>query len=100
MNILKRVLPAVVLALALARCEEKEDVIIEENKLPEAAQNYLDSHFQDAAVIKVVKDREGLRNAYEVVLEKQIFLEFNRKGEAESVKSAQQLPDSSSLLRY
>lgn len=94
MNILKRVLPAVVLVLAFAGCEEKEDVVIEENKLPEAAQHYLDTHFHDAAVIQVVKDREGLRNEYEVVLEEHIVLEFNGKGEAESVRSAQQLPDS------
>ena len=98
MNTFKRTLTTLSLALALtvtlSSCDKDDDVVIPETDLSAEARAYVNTHFNGAAIAQVIKDKEGLSHEYEVILNNGVKLEFNTKGEVESIKSLKQLPDS------
>lgn len=70
-------LAAASMMLATA-CGDDEQVIAAE-KLPQAAKDFIETHFADATITRVVKDTEG-STEYEVRLSNGFKLEFNSQG--------------------
>ena len=60
-------------------CEKDEEKVISESKLPQAAREFIDTHFEDETITRVVKDTEGSTD-YDVNLGNGFKLEFNSKG--------------------
>jgi len=72
---------------------EKETIILA-NNLPAEIQSYLSTHFPSNEVIQVIKDRDGLSLTYDVILQGNFMLEFNRKKEVIDIDGQSRLPDS------
>lgn len=92
MQIFKTILFVFSVALFLTSCDNDDDATIDDDKLPEAASVYLQTHFKDIKITRVTKDRGD--NDYDVYLENDVTLEFTDKGEVESIKSIDELPNS------
>lgn len=67
------------LAVFTMSCEKDEEKVISESGLPEAARDFITTHFADQTVTRVVKDTEGATD-YDVNLDNGFNLEFNSKG--------------------
>jgi len=76
----------------LTSCESQK--VLTENEVPSAITTYLTTHFPSAKILQTVKDREGLSKSYDVILEGNITLEFNKKHAVTSIESRSALPDS------
>lgn len=73
-------------------CESQK--VLAENDIPSAITTYVNTHFPSAKILQAVKDKEGLFKSYDVILEGNITLEFNKKHEVTSIESRSALPDS------
>lgn len=73
-------------------CESQK--VLAENDIPSAITTYVNTHFPSARILQAVKDKEGLSKSYDVILEGNITLEFNKKHEVTSIESRSALPDS------
>ena len=73
-----------------------DDRMITREELPEKAQVFIDKHFVNVDVLYVKAERDmGVVTSYDVVMDGGIKLEFNRKGEWESVNCHRsRVPDS------
>lgn len=71
---------AVIACIISCACNAK-DVVIKVQDLPQAAQSFISTHFQGIEVAFVVKDG----NEYDVRFANGWELEFNRKGEWETI---------------
>ncbi|HRP55056.1 PepSY-like domain-containing protein [Agriterribacter sp.] len=99
MNKIKLIL--ILAIFALAGCEK--ETVIKENDLPAEIKTFITTHFPANPIIQSVKDRDGLELTYDVILEGNISLEFNRKKQITDVDGIAKLPDSlipSSILNY
>lgn len=76
----------------ITACEGQK--VLTENEIPSAITTYLNTHFPSAKVIQALKDRDGLSKSYDVILEGNITLEFNKKHEVTSIESRTVLPES------
>jgi hypothetical protein len=83
---------AILLFVATACDDEK---VVDETKLPVNAQDFIEAHFPDARISQVVRDRDDLETSYEVILDNQVKLEFDKKGDCYSIESrrTEKLPD-------
>ena len=72
------------------------DKAITRNELPEQAQVFIDKHFVGAEVLYAKAERDmGVITSYDVVLNGNVKIEFNRSGEWTSVDCDRgQVPDS------
>lgn len=72
------------------------DKIITREELPEQAQMFLTKHFENADVLYAKAERDmGVVTSYDVVLDGNVKVEFNRSGEWTSVDCERgQVPDS------
>ena len=72
------------------------DKMITRTELPEKAQVFIDKHFANVDVLYAKAERDmGVVTSYDVVMDGDIKLEFNRKGEWESVNCHRsRVPDS------
>lgn len=77
---------------SLISCESQK--VLAENDIPSAITAYVNTHFPSAKILQAVKDKEGLSKSYDVILEGNISLEFNKKHEVTSIESRSTLPDS------
>lgn len=80
------------LTLSLASCDKES--IIPATELPNDIQNYLSTHFPNKNVVQVLEDLDGFTKTYDILLEGNISLEFNRKKEVISIDSNTALPSS------
>jgi hypothetical protein len=64
--------------MATTSCDNDEKVI-PASKLPQAAQDFIDTHFADVTITRVVKDTEG-STEYDVRLNNGFKLEFSKSG--------------------
>jgi len=76
----------------MTACESQK--VLAENEVPAAITTYVNTHFPSARILQAVKDKEGLSKSYDVILEGNISLEFNKKHEITSIESRSALPDS------
>lgn len=72
--------------LGLQSCE-KNDELIGENKLPSAAQTFLQENFPSEAVSSVVKDYDDGTHTYKVSLSDGTFIEFKKNGEWKEIEN-------------
>jgi len=79
--------------LTLFTACDKESVL-DANKIPQEITNYINTHFTSHQILQVVEDLDGFTKTYDVVLDNNTVLEFNRKKEVTEIKSTSKLPDS------
>ncbi len=82
-----------ILAIALFSSCDKEE-IISTDKLPAEITAYLSTHFPDNPVIQSMIERDDLTKTYEVILQGNYTLTFNRKKEVIDIEGFSKLPDS------
>ncbi len=92
----KMFLSLLVMMLAVVPMMADNDKIITREELPEQAQMFLTKHFENADVLYAKAERDmGVVTSYDVVLEGNVKVEFNRSGEWTSVDCERgQVPDS------
>ncbi len=73
-------------------CEKEQ--IMQSGKIPGEIETYASTHFPANKIIQVVEDRDGFTKTYDVILEGNIQLEFNRGKEIISIDGTEKLPDS------
>lgn len=66
----------------LVSCQEK---IVNSDALPTVAQNFIREYFPDSSISYVKKDRELMKTTYEARLQDGTEIDFNSKGEWDSV---------------
>lgn len=86
MKTITRLLVVLTTLLASATLVSCKETIITADQLPSAAQAFLKEYFPDAAVSYAKKDRELSGTTYEVVLQDRTKIDFNAKGEWDTVK--------------
>lgn len=70
-------LAAASVMLVTTSCDDEE--VIAADKLPQTAKNFIETHFADAIIYRVVKDTEG-STEYDVRLDNGFKIEFNKSG--------------------
>ena len=101
----KMFLSLLVMMLAVVPIMADNDKIITREELPEQAQMFLTKHFENADVLYAKAERDmGVVTSYDVVLEGNVKVEFNRSGDWTSVDCERgKVPDSvlpQSILDY
>ena len=87
--------------LILTGCDK--ETILNENDIPVEIKTYVEPHFPASKILQCVKDKDGLELNYDVIIEGNFKLEFNKKKEIESIDGVTQLPDSvipAKILNY
>ncbi|CAG5073068.1 hypothetical protein DYBT9623_04592 [Dyadobacter sp. CECT 9623] len=84
----------VMILLAVTGCDNEK--VVNETNLPAQATEFIEAHFPDAGIARVVRDRDDLLTSYDVILDNQVELEFDRQGECYSVDAPgnERIPDS------
>lgn len=76
----------------LTNCEKEE--IISSLDLPVEINSYISTHFPNKSILQVIKDKDGLIKSYDILLNENVSLEFNRKNEIIDIDGNTKLPDS------
>ncbi|QRQ99690.1 PepSY-like domain-containing protein [Dyadobacter sandarakinus] len=78
----------------MTACDNEK--VVDEATLPARAKEYVEAHFPNAAISQVVRDRDDLSVSWDVTLNNQFELEFDKAGDCYSVEAHQSepLPDS------
>lgn len=77
---------------ALSGCEK--ETRINSNDLPSEIKTYVSTHFSENKILQGIEEKENFELTYEVWLEGNITLDFNRKKEITDIESATPLPES------
>ncbi len=86
------ILLALMLVFSTASC--KKESLLSENEVPYEIDSYILTHFPTHKILQVIKDIDGFKKTYELVLDGNIKLEFNRKKEIIEIEGSSKLPDS------
>ena len=80
--------------LAVYGCDNEK--VVDETNLPPQATEFIEAHFPDASIARVVRDRDDLLTSFDVILDNRVELEFDKQGECFSVdgNANDKLPDS------
>jgi len=80
--------------LAVSGCDNEK--VVDETNLPPQATEFIEAHFPDASIARVVRDRDDLLTSFDVILDNRVELEFDKQGECFSVdgNANDKLPDS------
>ncbi len=71
-----------------------QDKVVLENKLPLEIKQYIKIYFPNTPIIQVIEDNEVYSKTYEVLLQNNIKLDFNRQNKIHSIDGISKLPDS------
>ncbi|MCF0059972.1 PepSY-like domain-containing protein [Dyadobacter chenwenxiniae] len=84
----------IMILLAFSGCDNEK--VVDETNLPPQASEFIEAHFPDAKIARVVRDRDDLLTSFDVILDNQVELEFDKQGECFSVdgNANEKLPDS------
>lgn len=82
-----------ILAVALFSSCDKEE-IVSSDKLPVEISTYISTHFPDNAIIQSLIEHDDLTKTYEIILQGNYTLTFNRKKEIIDIEGISKLPDS------
>ena len=79
--------------LLMTGCDN--DKVINETQLPGGAREYVEAHFPATSIKQVVKERDDLETTYDVILDNQVKLAFDKSGECYDAESPRtlKLPD-------
>lgn len=83
----KLILLTVSLFMGLGTIFAGHDHPIKVEQLPEKAQKFLTTYWNDVKVVKAEMDKDGLEVTYDVYLENNTKIEFDKKGEWKEIKS-------------
>ncbi|MBO7200878.1 MAG: PepSY-like domain-containing protein [Bacteroidales bacterium] len=83
----KLILLTVSLFMGLGTIFAGHDHPIKVEQLPEKAQKFLTTYWNDVKVVKAEMDKDGLEVTYDVHLENNTKIEFDKKGEWKEIKS-------------
>jgi hypothetical protein len=80
--------------LLLTGCDK--DKVVNETELPGGAKEFVEAHFSTANIQQVVKERDDLQTTYDVILDNQVKLSFDKSGDCYDAESPRtlKLPDS------
>ncbi|HEV7380628.1 MAG TPA: PepSY-like domain-containing protein [Dyadobacter sp.] len=89
--------------ILLTGCDKEK--VVNENEMPGGAREYVETHFPTANVQQVVKERDDLEVTYDVILDNQVKLTFDKNGDCYDAESplSLKLPDSvvpANVLEY
>ncbi|TDE18136.1 PepSY-like domain-containing protein [Dyadobacter psychrotolerans] len=78
----------------LTACESEK--VVSENNLPNSAKEYVEAHFPSASIQQVVKERDDLKTSFDVILDNQVKLSFDKDGDCYDAEGTltTKLPDS------
>lgn len=79
-------------SIMLTGCDK--ETILNENDIPAEIKTYVETHFPGSKILQCVKDKDGLELNYDVIIDGNFKLEFNKKKEIESIDGNSKLPDS------
>lgn len=82
-----------VLVFLFSACD-KETILDLHHEVPAEIASYVSTHFPDHQILQLIKDVDGLKKTYDLILEGNVKLEFNRKKEIIEIDSDIKLPDS------
>lgn len=83
----KLILLTVSLFMGLGTIFAGHDHPIKVEQLPEKAQKFLTTYWNDVKVVKAEMDKDGLEVTYDVHLENNTKIEFDKRGEWKEIKS-------------
>lgn len=83
----KLILLTVSLFMGLGTIFAGHDHPIKVEQLPEKAQKFLTTYWNDVKVVKAEMDKDGLEVTYDVHLENNTKIEFDKKGEWKEIKN-------------
>ena len=83
----KLILLTVSLFMGLGTIFAGHDHPIKVEQLPEKAQKFLTTYWNDVKVVKAEMDKDGLEVTYDVYLENNTKIEFDKRGEWKEIKS-------------
>lgn len=92
MKKLKQLLVIFITGIFLSFTGCDKETVLHETEIPQEISAYASKHFPALSILQVVKDIDGYRKSYEVVLSENIVLEFNRKKEILSIDGDSELP--------
>ncbi len=78
--------------LLMTSCDK--ETILPATQIPNEIETYLITHFPEHNIIQFSKDVEGLTKTYQVILDGNISLEFNRQKRIIEIDGTDKLPDS------
>ena len=81
-----------VIFFSLVSCDK--ETILSSSKIPTEISDYVSTHFPNKKILQVVEDVDMTTKTYDVILEENINLEFNRKKEIISIEALSKLPES------
>jgi len=93
----------VISLLFLTGCDKEK--VVNETELPSGAREFVEAHFATANIQQIIKERDDLQTTYDVILDNQVKLSFDKNGDCYDAESprALKLPDSmipSKVLEY
>lgn len=89
---MKKLLLLAIVPLVFMACDKES--VLPMADVPVEITNYVNTHFPNNPIIQVIKDLDGVELTYDVTLEGNFYLEFNRKKEVIEIKGLSKLPDS------
>lgn len=101
---MKNLVPALMFGFALlffTSCNK--DKVLLTSEIPEEIRNYISTHFPDNSIQHVTKEKDDFTVTYDVLLDGNTSLEFNRKKEIIDIDGTTKLPDSvipEKILQY
>ncbi|WP_234735528.1 PepSY-like domain-containing protein [Tellurirhabdus bombi] len=69
--------------LAMSSCDS--DKVVPESSLPQGAVTFISTHFPQEKILQVSKERDGLKNSFDVILSNGFDLDFTDAGECTQV---------------
>lgn len=82
---------ALALSLFLFSCDKESIVSVDD--LPADASVFVSTHFPDAEILRVIKERDDMKNSYYVYLDDGTKIEFTRSGKLKEIESHGPLPE-------
>ncbi|GAB3260064.1 hypothetical protein GCM10027347_24110 [Larkinella harenae] len=74
---------ACLLIWGTSACDQEK--VVAEEALPQNAQTFIQTHFPQETIVRVVRDRDGLNTSFDVILSNGFDLDFTKSGECTQV---------------
>lgn len=78
------------LAMSLASCDK--ETIVSTSQLPGEIKNYVSMHFPENKIMQSIQDKDFFSKSYEITLEGNFKLEFNKKNKITDIDGISNLP--------
>ncbi|RFC55846.1 PepSY-like domain-containing protein [Brumimicrobium aurantiacum] len=89
---MKKLMIFLAMMMFLVSCDK--ETIISSGDLPDEINDYISTHFPSHTILQSIEDKDAFTKTYDVQLDGNVSLEFNRKKEIIEVESETELPSS------